>query len=342
MKYCRPISNREDYLAIRNSAEQVNYLKRIRIGREECLKNQLVQFNYSCLPNEDGSLKGSTRLSSTVGMDVDHIEVENMQEVKERILSKKEELGLLMLEVSARRQGYHLVFRRKPELTQEENLKWASDLLGVEYDQAAKDITRVFFTTSASEEDLIYLDDEIFEIKEVQAPAETNAVANAETQVPETPTVSEAAPVEAEGVNLQAFDEIVEKVGLNLGRIDHEGQRHNNLLSILSYGLPKLMDRKQVEAVIKAKMPSYSQTDDCWKTLDFFYKQYKIDTGFMQKDLREIYSQMQRDKENGEECVMDSLIKGWNPPPMPEKLPRLIKLLIKPFPKQYHPILAVS
>ena len=97
-------------------------------------------------------------------MDIDHIAAEEMPRVKERIMAKKDELGLLMLELSARAQGYHLVFRRKPELSQEENLKWASELLEVEFDKGAKDITRVFFTTT--EEELIYLDNEIFETTE--------------------------------------------------------------------------------------------------------------------------------------------------------------------------------
>jgi hypothetical protein len=89
-----------------------------------------------------------------------------MQAVKERILGKAKELGLRMLEESARGEGYHLVFKRRPELSQEENLKWASDLLGVKYDDGAKDITRVFFTTTAAE--LIYLEDEIFELSEMK------------------------------------------------------------------------------------------------------------------------------------------------------------------------------
>ena len=58
------------------------------------------------------------------------------------------------------------MFKRKPELDQEGNLKWASELLNVVYDAGAKDITRVFYTTSAAPEDLIYLDDAIFEIEE--------------------------------------------------------------------------------------------------------------------------------------------------------------------------------
>ena len=153
-KMMRPILKREEYLAMRDDGEQLPYLKRIRSG-EDGLKNQLVQMAYSCLPNEDGSLKGSKRLSSTIGMDIDHIPKEEMPGVRDRILNKKDELGLKMLEESARGKGYHLVFSRRPELSQEENLKWASEVLGVEFDSGAKDITRVFFTTTSSE--LIFL-----------------------------------------------------------------------------------------------------------------------------------------------------------------------------------------
>ena len=95
----RPIHTREEYLSLRNGGEQQQLVRRIRNG-EEKLKFQLVEMNYSCLPNEDGSLKGSKTMSTTVGMDIDHIPAEEMQAVRERILSKKEELGLLMLEMS--------------------------------------------------------------------------------------------------------------------------------------------------------------------------------------------------------------------------------------------------
>ena len=162
-KRMRPVLTREEYLSLRNGGEQRRLVERIRAG-EEGLKSKLVQMNYSCLPNEDGSLKGSKTMSTTVGMDIDHLSKEEMPTVRERILQKKEELGLLMLEESARGGGYHLVFRRRPELSQEENLKWASELLEVKYDDGAKDITRVFFTTTGSAEDLLFLDDEIFKI----------------------------------------------------------------------------------------------------------------------------------------------------------------------------------
>ena len=144
-KFMRPILTREEYLSLRNSGEQASLVNRIRNG-EEKLKNQLVEMNYSCMPNEDGSLKGSKTMSNTVGMDIDFVAPkelsaeeqkawlsERMSGVPELVLSKKDELGLQMFEHSATK-GYHLVFRRRPELSQEANLKWASDLLGVAFD----------------------------------------------------------------------------------------------------------------------------------------------------------------------------------------------------------------
>ena len=157
----RPIHNREEFLGLRNGGEQKQLIARIRAG-DEGLKSKLVQMNYSCLPNADGSLKGSKTASMSVGMDIDHLTAEEMPAVRERILSKKAELGLLMLEESARGGGYHLVFGRRADLDQVGNLKWASELLDVAYDAQAKDITRVFFTTTETE--LIYLDDAVFDV----------------------------------------------------------------------------------------------------------------------------------------------------------------------------------
>ena len=198
VKMMRPVHNREEYLALRNSGNQIPYLKRIRAG-EERLKSELVQMNYSCLPNDDESLKGSKRMSTTVGMDIDHISKDEMQAVRERILSKKEELGLLMMEESARGGGYHLVFQRRSELSQEGNLKWASDLLEVEYDRGAKDITRVFYTTTESE--LIYLDDAIFE--NVEAEEKVKTLMNQTT-----PNEGKEFPSEYHGI---PFAEIIKK-----------------------------------------------------------------------------------------------------------------------------------
>ena len=182
VKMMRPVHTREEYLALRNGGEQQQLVQRIH-GGEDALKHKLLQMNYSCLPNDDGTLKGSKRMSTTVGMDIDFVAPkelsteeqqawlsERMARVPELVMNKKDELGLQMFERSATK-GYHLVFSRRPELSQEQNLKWASDLLGVKFDDNAKDITRVFFTTT--EQELMYLDDALFEISAADSRGQT-------------------------------------------------------------------------------------------------------------------------------------------------------------------------
>ncbi len=331
-KMMRPVLTREEYLALRGSSKQKTILKAVREGNVK-QKQRLVQMSYSCLPNDDGSLKGATRMSTTVGMDIDWTPAplplegeeqmaakreEWLKKVPELVLSKKDELRLLMLERSATK-GYHLVFRRRRELSQEENLAWASELLGVKYDDGAKDITRVFFTTSDSAEDLLYLDDEIFEIAE----SETNTKGKANTDLtdgtdkavktntdntnrtnhscnscnsgseekPCTPCSEQASPA-----SLTAFDLCAQQAGLNPGGMDVWGEHnwHTNLMAVLSVGVAKLMSRGQLRAVVAERLPNYSQTEDCKKLIDYFYDKYAADKGFMNASLREINAQVQQ------------------------------------------------
>ncbi|HAE08369.1 MAG TPA: hypothetical protein DCG20_08950 [Prevotella sp.] len=164
-KMMKAVETEEGYRRYRDSQTQVRNLTLIRHPQEDtdvaAAKRKLVQFNYSCLPTEDGCLKGATRLSKSVGMDIDHLSADEVNAIAATAIDKKEELGLLMLERSARGGGLHVVFRRHPEMDQEANLRWASDLLGVEYDAGAKDITRVFFATTS--EELLYLHEDLFD-----------------------------------------------------------------------------------------------------------------------------------------------------------------------------------
>ena len=224
-KMMRPVLTKEEYLTLRNSEQQKTVLKAVREGDEK-QKRRLMQMNYSCLPNEDGTLKGSKTMSTTVGMDIDHIEAEKMLPLKERILAKKDGLGLQMLEESARGGGYHLVFKRRPELSQEENLKWASELLDVEYDDGAKDITRVFFTTT--EEELLYLSDEIFEIKGVKGECERSENGVKGNEIPEIhESVSPALfPTDFKGL---PYTEIIAEYWRRTGGEPTEGERNKRL-----------------------------------------------------------------------------------------------------------------
>ena len=157
-KIMRPVAEEKEYRQLRDSERN-----------KHADKHHMVQMNYSCLPNENGALKGATRLSRSVGMDIDFDPKaadyeEKMASVPNLVMSKKEELGLLMMERSAGK-GYHIAFRRKAGMSQEENLRWASQLLGVEYDKGAKDITRVFFTPPC--EKLLFVDKELFDNSEM-------------------------------------------------------------------------------------------------------------------------------------------------------------------------------
>ena len=176
-KMMKAVETEEAYRRYRDSQTQVRNLTLIRHPQKDtdvaAAKRKLVQFNYSCLPTEDGCLKGATRLSKSVGMDIDHLSADEVNAIAATAIDKKEELGLLMLERSARGGGLHVVFRRHPEMDQEANLRWASDLLGVEYDAGAKDITRVFFATTS--EDLLYLHEDIFDNGECGAFTGTEA-----------------------------------------------------------------------------------------------------------------------------------------------------------------------
>ena len=335
-KMMRPVHTREEYLQLRGSKKQQAILKAVREG-DENQKHRLVQMNYSCLPNDDGSLKGSCRMSTTVGMDIDHIPAAEMQPLKERILEKKDELGLQLLEMSARKQGYHLVFKRRPELSQEDNLLWASRLLDVKYDEGAKDITRVFFSTTADEENLIYLSDEIFEMAEskatVEQVAKTSTAPTQRVDNPSKPTApcSKKGSEQPSSASLIAFDLCARQAGLNPNGMDVWGEHnwHTNLMAVLSVGVAKLMSRQQLRAVVAMRLPNYSATEDCQKLIDYFYDKYDADKGFMNASLREINAKAQK-KEDGRELMdevdmEDEQVAAFNAQLSTSKMPQGIR-----------------
>ena len=272
-KFMKPILTREEYLQLRGSEKQREVLKTVR-EKDEHQKNRLVQMNYSCLPGEEGALRGATRLSTTVGMDVDHIAPEEMTAVRDRILAKKDELGLLMLERSARAAGYHLVFRRRAELSQEENLQWASELLGVAFDAGAKDITRVFFTTSDSEEDLMFLDDEIFSPLPAStvftppsvppSPGDRNPLGECKSVAPQMPSTPPKGEVEGAGRFPTAFrgisySVIIAEYWRQTGGEPTEGER-NKRLHQLAANLRAVCDNS--EAWLLELMPRYGLSEE--------------------------------------------------------------------------------
>ena len=397
-KMMRPVLTAAEYRNLRNSNYQKRLVAGIRNGDAK-QKMRLLQMNYSCMATppslQKAPLKGCKSPSMSVGMDVDFDPSapdyeEMMEKAPEMVLSKKDELGLLMLERSARK-GYHLVFRRhfmdglaegKILENQEINLKWASELLGVKFDEAAKDITRVFFSTTASEEDLLFLDDSLFEqtapnIENLAASGNsTNGSAASGSSTSGSSTSGSAAngsstsrstagkenpsnsaeasqksadaqqasntqqasnaqnPADASNIsslyNGIPYSEIISKYWelYNFGKLPTMGDRNVKtfelavtLRAICNYSLP------QLEAVI----PRYDNfPEQEWRTtLESALKEPRKGMPYR---LRQVLLAIQSDSKiaatGGSRDV---------PPAMPQKLPKLLKLLSSKVPQMYKP-----
>ena len=351
----RPVLNREEYLRLRNGGQQKSNLSRIRQG-EVKLKGDLVQMNYSCLPNEDGTLKGSKTASMSVCMDIDFKAPEGMSEeekkawlkeqmarVPELVMSRKEELVPLMLERSATK-GYHLAFRRRPDLDQVGNLKWASDLLGIKYDEQAKDITRVYFTTTGDAEELLYLDDEIFDVSVFQCFSSGERLFRPPLAPPNLggESCAQHSPCKKE-YNGMAYAEIIEKYWelYNGGKKPVEGDRNAltfelamTIRSICGYSLEQLL----------SVIPNY------WNRDDDTPAQRKANEAEWRQTIENALKEPRKGMPLRLKQVLQALkaqsgVKACGgtmttPPPMPKRLPPLIKLLTKNVPWFYKPAVA--
>ena len=159
-KMARPVTSREEYVALRNAPENAKCFYDAR-GGQQAQKMRQLQFNYNdLLP--DGVLKGCCHPASTFAHDIDCQSAEQQAAIKQRILEKKDEIGLLELSGSAN-FGLHAVCRREKGKTILESQVRVSMITQTEMDTNTHDQARVMFTGPATEDNLFYLDDAIFE-----------------------------------------------------------------------------------------------------------------------------------------------------------------------------------
>lgn len=156
-KVARSITSQEEYKLIRGSYEQKANLRLAREGNDGA-KRRLVQFNYSG-HYPQGVVKGMKLPSRAFGFDLD--DKQDFEKAAKLMLQEPEKYGLLMLERSARQGGY-AVCKREMGKTILENQVRIAKMLECEMDTSAHDINRVYFTTSADAEDLLYLSPELF------------------------------------------------------------------------------------------------------------------------------------------------------------------------------------
>lgn len=353
-KRMRPVLTATEYRNLRNSNRQKALVEAIRKG-DTTLKNRLMQMNYSCIPSSDMKLKGCKAPSMTVGMDVDFDPSapdydEKMATAPQRVLAKKDELGLLLLERSARK-GYHLVFRRhtlegiaegKVLENQELNLRWASELLGVKFDNGAKDITRVFFTTTASEEDLLFLDEALFEQNQSQEKNESTenhlesipSVAQAEKKEQAEPRKEASDAVENSGeepsYNGIPYSDIIEKYFemYNGGKHPTVGDRNVKTFE-LAVTLRSICDYDQ--AKLEAVIPRYEDFPEAeWRrTIQSALGEPRKGMPYR---LCQVLAAIRQDAKMAATGGTADM-----PPQMPRKLPKLLQLLSSKVPDMYKP-----
>ena len=160
-KYATAVKSREEFLALRDSSENLDNLAKARQG-DDAAKRNLVQFAYN-LGHVDGLIAGCKSIGSFFFHDIDCYDMsDGGSKMADVILSKKDEIGLMMLERSAS-GGWHLVCKRVPGTSILEAQVKISTVLQIEMDTNTHDLQRVVFGTSGSAEDLIYLDNNLFD-----------------------------------------------------------------------------------------------------------------------------------------------------------------------------------
>ena len=165
---------------------------------------------------------------------------------------------------------------------------------------------------------------------------------------------------EASEKNLIAFDLFVQSAGLEGMAIDTVGSRHSSLLAIMSAGASRVMSEEELMKVVRTKMPSYYQEPDCHQLIHDFYAKYADSSKPMSRDVIRVNAlaekqasqqvnslQLTVNSPNANHTVQSSYLQVQSseedypdPPAMPEKLPKLVELLISRTPEVYKPAVA--
>ena len=160
--------------------------------------------------------------------------------------------------------------------------------------------------------------------------------------------------------NLIAFDLFTQAAGLGGMEIDTVGSRHSSLLAIMSAGASRVMEEEELMKVVRVKMPSYYQENDCHQLIHDFYAKYADNTKPMSREVMRVNAlaeqkasqqvnslQLKVNRADGNHTVQGSNLQVQStgedypdPPEMPKKLPKLVELLISRTPEIYKPAVA--
>ena len=311
VKYITPVKDREELLALRNAKENLEHLAEARKGDQKA-KGRLLQLAYN-LGRTEGKLAGVESIGSFFFHDVDCYDPAQSEAIRELVLSKKDEIGLMMLEKSPG-GGWHLVCRRLPGTTILENQVRVAMALHIEMDTNAKNLNRVVFSTSGSEEDLPYLDDALFDepmtaeaceqayrqlkerevkgLEEVPAGArkankhyrpwedagdETKGAREktaGRRALPGNERPEDKAEIcEADERTRFIFRECMKEEGVTDADLTDQGGRHNSVKMVLSC-CNQLLTKGETLGVLKELMPDHWQDENIQTLVDDFYTDY--------------------------------------------------------------------
>ena len=372
-KFAYLVKNREDFLALRNTKENLDNLAKARKGDEKA-KAQLEQFAYNIGVLKSSALAGCKSIGSYFFHDVDCYDAEQSVAMAQQILAKKDEIGLMMLEKSAS-GGYHLVCKRQSGTTILENQVRIATIMQIEMDTNVHDLQRVVFSTSGDENDLLYLDDELFgepmtveeceaeyaRLKERERKGEEQVPAGAKKarkhykpwteilatddgrensresrdkgQGPVTSCDRDQSPVTPVDERVRFVMEAVLKAK-GLEKSDFTDiGGRHNAVKIFLSGANQLLSKVEANGALAELMPEHWADENVQKCLSDFYAKYYNPERKLNKDEEAIFTKSRRIGNEKETEVTDH--SAPLPPEMPAKLPKLIKLLTKNTPNQY-------
>ena len=282
--------------------------------------------------------------------------------------------SLLHLCYSARKK-LHIGIRLPVGMTIEETQKAYCEALGVPYDESCITPERMIYLTDKdseiyrskmwcavlSEKEILmrrqaYLDRGLT----VDGRGKVNSHGADAPHIGHSGGNQDAGGLEAREKNLIAFDLFTQAAGLGGMEIDTVGSRHSSLLAIMSAGASRVMEEEELMKVVRVKMPSYYQENDCHQLIHDFYAKYADNTKPMSREVMRVNAlaeqkasqqvnslQLKVNRADGNHAVQGSNLKVQStgedypdPPEMPKKLPKLVELLISRTPEIYKPAVA--
>ena len=372
-KIASRVNNRDEFVAIRNSAENLANLAKARAGDEKA-KSKLAQFAYN-LGYVEGPLAGCKSIGSNFFHDIDCYNQAESQAMAQQIMAKKDEIGLMMLEQSAS-GGWHLVCKRIPGTTILENQVRIASILQLEMDTNTHDLQRVSYSSSCSSDDLIYLADELF--AEPMSAQECEAEyallkereRNGEEQIPpeakkarkhyrpweeiesrakdvSSADVARTCPLAGVDDRIRFIaDGVMKEKGLEHSDFLDAGGRHTTVKVFLS-GATQLLTKAETNGMLAVLMPEHWNDDNIQQLVNDFYAKYTNPNQKLLKFQEQLFAQSLRLRHM--ECPqptqaidpdapsfeLSRIFASSQPPQLPTVLPKLVRAVTCNTPQKY-------